>query len=112
MPVDIQTTHPTLPAIWHQAVADMEALRMADFAVRRSVFVPAAGIPWYVTLFGRDTLIVAMESISGFPEVAMGALDHVPTSDECANLAVFLASDESSFETGQNYHITGGGVMY
>jgi len=76
-PVDIQTTHPTLPAIWHQAVADMEALRMADFAVRRSVFVPAAGIPWYVTLFGRDTLIVAMESISGFPEFAMGALDRL-----------------------------------
>jgi glycogen debranching enzyme len=76
-PVDIQTSHPTLPAIWRRAVADMEALRMADFAVRRSVYVPAAGIPWYVTLFGRDTLIVAMESISGFPEFAMGALDRL-----------------------------------
>ncbi len=76
-PVDIQTSHPTLPLIWRRAVADMEALRMSDFAVRRSVFVPAAGIPWYVTLFGRDSLIVAMESISGFPEFAMGALDRL-----------------------------------
>lgn len=76
-PVDITTSHPTLPLIWRQAVADMEALRMSDFAVRRSVFVPAAGIPWYVTLFGRDSLIVAMESISGFPEFAMGALDRL-----------------------------------
>ena len=76
-PVDIETSHPTLPVIWRQAVADMEALRMADFAVRRSVFVPAAGIPWYVTLFGRDSLIVAMESISGFPEFAKGALDRL-----------------------------------
>ncbi|HVH64401.1 MAG TPA: glycogen debranching N-terminal domain-containing protein [Candidatus Acidoferrum sp.] len=76
-PVDIQTTHPVLPVIWRQAVADMEALRMADFAVRRSVFVPAAGIPWYVTLFGRDTLVVAMESISGFPEFAFGAIDRL-----------------------------------
>jgi glycogen debranching enzyme len=76
-PVDIETSHQTLPMIWRQAVADMEALRMADFAVRRSVFVPAAGIPWYVTLFGRDSLIVAMESISGFPEFAFGALDRL-----------------------------------
>ena len=76
-PVDIETSHPNLPSIWRQAVADMEALRMADFAVRRSVFIPAAGIPWYVTLFGRDTLVVAMESISGFPEFAFGALDRL-----------------------------------
>src|SRR5919204_209409 len=76
-PVDIETSHLTLPAIWRQAVNDMEALRMADFAVRRSVFIPAAGIPWYVTLFGRDTLVVAMESISGFPEFAFGAIDRL-----------------------------------
>ena len=69
--------HATLPRIWRQAVADMEALRMADFAVRRSVYIPAAGIPWYVTLFGRDSLVVAMESISGFPEFAFGALDRL-----------------------------------
>jgi len=75
--VDVDASHPTLPIIWRQAVADMEALRMADFAVRRSVFIPAAGIPWYVTLFGRDTLVVAMESISGFPEFAFGALDRL-----------------------------------
>src|SRR3989441_261148 len=76
-PVDVEASHPTLPIIWRQAVADMEALRMADFAVRRSVFIPAAGIPWYVTLFGRDTLVVAMESISGFPEFAFGALERL-----------------------------------
>ena len=76
-PVDIETSHPTLPMIWRQAVTDMEALRMTDFSVRRSVYVPAAGIPWYVTLFGRDTLVVAMESISGFPEFAMGAIERL-----------------------------------
>ena len=76
-PVVIEAVHPTLPAIWRQAVADMEALRIQEFAVGRSVFVPAAGIPWYVTLFGRDSLVVAMESISGFPEFAVGALDRL-----------------------------------
>src|ERR1700674_4559262 len=76
--VDVSAVgHATLPRIWRQAVADMEALRMSDFAVRRGVYIPAAGIPWYVTLFGRDSLVVAMESISGFPEFAFGALDRL-----------------------------------
>src|SRR5437899_8341933 len=85
--VDVMTSHSTLPRIWRQAVADMEALRMSDFAVRRGVYVPAAGIPWYVTLFGRDSLVVAMESISGFPEIDLGVLDRlswVQATDEYA----------------------------
>ncbi|HEY8871083.1 MAG TPA: glycogen debranching N-terminal domain-containing protein [Candidatus Limnocylindrales bacterium] len=86
-PVGIEADHPALPEIWRQAVDDMEALRIQEFAVRRSVFVPAAGIPWYVTLFGRDSLVVAMESISGFPEFALGALDR---------LAAFQATDDNA----------------
>ena len=38
------------------------------------MFIPAAGVPWFVTLFGRDSLIVSMQGISGFPEFAAGAL--------------------------------------
>ena len=38
----------------------------------RGVFIPAAGVPWFVTLFGRDSLIVSMQGISGFPEFAAG----------------------------------------
>jgi len=68
-PVMLETSHPILPKIWGQAVDDMEALRMSDFAVKKSVYVPAAGIPWYVTLFGRDSLVVAMESITRLSRV-------------------------------------------
>src|SRR5918992_22634 len=84
-PVELTSRHRTLPAIWRQAVRDMEALRMEQFARSRSVYVPAAGIPWYVTLFGRDSLIVAMESISGYPEFAYGAIER---------LAEFQATDD------------------
>ena len=31
-------------------------------------------MPWFVTLFGRDSLIVSMQVISSFPEFAAGAL--------------------------------------
>ena len=73
-PVELVTSHPTLPAIWRQAVEDTEALRMVDTTVKGGAFVPAAGIPWFVTVFGRDSLVVSMESISAFPEFALGAL--------------------------------------
>jgi glycogen debranching enzyme len=73
-PLEIITGHPTLPAIWRQAVEDTDALRMVDTTVRGGSFVPAAGIPWFVTVFGRDSLVVSMESISAFPEFALGAL--------------------------------------
>ena len=73
-PVELVTSHPTLPAIWRQAVEDTEALRMVETTARGGTFVPAAGIPWFVTLFGRDSLVVSMESISAFPEFALGAL--------------------------------------
>ncbi len=53
---------------------DLEALRLEDPAFERGVFIPAAGVPWFVTLFGRDSLIVSMQGISGFPEFASGAL--------------------------------------
>src|ERR1700693_4092957 len=55
-PVELVTSHPTLPAIWQQAVEDTEALRMVDTTVRGGVFVPAAGIPWLLTVLGRDSL--------------------------------------------------------
>ncbi|TME83742.1 MAG: amylo-alpha-1,6-glucosidase, partial [Chloroflexi bacterium] len=86
-PVELVTSHPTLPAIWRQAVEDTEALRMVDTTVRGGAFVPAAGIPWFVTLFGRDSLVVSMESISAFPEFALGArrtLAQVQATDDDA----------------------------
>ena len=39
------------------------------------VFVPAAGLPWFVALFGRDSLIVSLQKIMIYPEFARGALE-------------------------------------
>ena len=72
--VGIHTPNRTVEAAWVQAVHDMEALRLEDDAAGRGVFIPAAGIPWFATLFGRDSLVVSMQSISGYPEFASGAL--------------------------------------
>lgn len=72
--VRIETGNQTVARAWDQAVQDMEALRLEDPTVERGVYIPAAGVPWFVTLFGRDALIVSMQGISGYPEFAAGAL--------------------------------------
>jgi glycogen debranching enzyme len=72
--VRIETPNVTVRRAWDRAILDMEALRLEDPAFERGVFIPAAGVPWFVTLFGRDSLVVSMQSISGFPELASGAL--------------------------------------
>jgi glycogen debranching enzyme len=38
------------------------------------VFLPAAGLPWFVAPFGRDSLIVSLQNIFVYPEFATGAL--------------------------------------
>jgi glycogen debranching enzyme len=72
--VRVETSNEVVRRAWDQAVLDMEALRLEDPMFERGVFIPAAGVPWFVTLFGRDALIVSMMSISGYPELADGAL--------------------------------------
>ena len=72
--VSVQTPDQVVDRAWDQAVRDLEALRLEDPSFERGVFIPAAGVPWFVTLFGRDSLIVSMQGISGFPEFAAGAL--------------------------------------
>ena len=72
--VTLQTPNDTVRRAWQRAVGDMEALRLEDPTFERGVYIPAAGVPWYVTLFGRDTLVVSMQAISGYPEFASGAL--------------------------------------
>jgi glycogen debranching enzyme len=72
--VRIETPNRTVHRAWEQAVRDMEALRLEDPTFERGVYIPAAGVPWFVTLFGRDTLVVSMQAISGYPEFASGAL--------------------------------------
>ena len=72
--VGIHTSNADLASAWRQAVHDMESLRLEEEMPGRSAIIPAAGIPWFATLFGRDSLIVSMQSISGYPEFAKGAL--------------------------------------
>ena len=39
------------------------------------MFLPAAGLPWYVAPFGRDSLIVSLQNLLIYPDFARGSLD-------------------------------------
>jgi glycogen debranching enzyme len=61
--------------LYNQAIEDMSALRLPIDGTDHMVFVPAAGLPWFMAPFGRDSLIVSLQNILVYPEFARGALD-------------------------------------
>jgi glycogen debranching enzyme len=62
-----------LDATFAQSVADLASLRM-DEDRRVPGQLPAAGMPWFMTVFGRDTLITCLQTLLFGPELAHNAL--------------------------------------
>ena len=61
--------------LYHQALEDMAALRLPIVHVDHMALLPAAGLPWFVAPFGRDSLIVSLQNILIHPDFARGTLD-------------------------------------
>jgi glycogen debranching enzyme len=57
-----------------QSVEDMGSLRLYDEGFALDVWLPAAGVPWFVALFGRDSLIVSLQNMMVHAPFALGAL--------------------------------------
>jgi glycogen debranching enzyme len=71
----IRTSNEEFYRCFTQGVSDMAALRLPINGTDHMVFIPAAGLPWFVALFGRDSLIVSLQTMLVYPEFARGALD-------------------------------------
>ncbi len=71
----ISTSNEAFHDFYQQAIEDMAALRLPVEGTDHMVFVPAAGLPWFVALFGRDSLIVSLQNMLVYPEFARGAID-------------------------------------
>ena len=70
----IATSNEEYYRFFHQAIADMAALRLPIGDGDHREFMPAAGLPWFMAPFGRDSLIVSLQNITVYPEFARGAL--------------------------------------
>jgi glycogen debranching enzyme len=71
----IRTTNEEFYRLYRQALEDMAALRLPIAGTDHMVFLPAAGLPWFVAPFGRDSLIVSLQNVLIYPEFARGALE-------------------------------------
>lgn len=69
----LRSTWADLQQTWERSVADIAALRMRVPGHEQGL-LPAAGAPWFMTVFGRDTLIVCLQSMLFGPDLSRGAL--------------------------------------
>src|SRR5262249_60495022 len=71
----ITTTNEEFYRLFRQALEDMAALRLPIKGTDHMVFMPAAGLPWFVAPFGRDSLFVSLQNMLIYPEFARGSLE-------------------------------------
>ncbi len=69
----LSTTWDELRHSFDQSVEDLAALRLRHGD--GSGLLPAAGMPWFMTVFGRDTIITSLQTMLLGPELAVSALD-------------------------------------
>ena len=69
----ITTANEDIYRLFKQSLEDMAGLRLPHSGAENE-FIPAAGVPWFVTVFGRDSLIVSLQNTIVYPDFARGAL--------------------------------------
>jgi glycogen debranching enzyme len=70
--------------LYRRSVDDIGALRICCAGLPPGEWLPAAGVPWFMTLFGRDSLITSLQAMPISTGLARGAL---------AKLAEFQTSE-------------------
>jgi glycogen debranching enzyme len=71
-PADIR-----LQFAYERAIEDLAALRLHEQGGSSEHWMPAAGLPWFMALFGRDSLIASMQAMIAEPSVANGTLERL-----------------------------------
>lgn len=69
----VKTNHPALGLVIQQSLHDLDSLRIESPDDPARVFF-AAGAPWFMTLFGRDSLLAAWMALPLDPRIAVGTL--------------------------------------
>jgi glycogen debranching enzyme len=62
-----------LERVYRQSLADLAALRFYPRILEGEI-LPAAGLPWFMTAFGRDSLITSYQALPFVPQLARGTL--------------------------------------
>jgi glycogen debranching enzyme len=73
----ITTPNEEFYRLYRQSVEDMAALRLPRDEEHPQDLLTAAGVPWFVSIFGRDSLIASLQNIIVFPDFARGTLQRL-----------------------------------
>jgi glycogen debranching enzyme len=85
----ISTWEP-LKRIYQRSLVDLAALRFRSGITQGAL--PAAGLPWFMAVFGRDSLITSFQALPYAPELAATTL---------RTLALFQARQENPFRDAE-----------
>src|SRR5215218_3174749 len=70
---ELETDSDDLQHVYGQSLVDLAALRFYSL-IFPGESLPAAGLPWFMTIFGRDSLITSYQSLPFTPDLARTAL--------------------------------------
>jgi len=70
----LQTAHDVLMHTYRRSLIDLAALRFRPSA-SVSWSLPAAGLPWFMALFGRDSIITSYQALPFQPRLALTTLE-------------------------------------
>jgi glycogen debranching enzyme len=63
-----------LKATYRRSLIDLAALRFTPPVVGGGGSLPAAGLPWFMTMFGRDSIFTSLQALPFAPELAATTL--------------------------------------
>ncbi|MBD2169621.1 amylo-alpha-1,6-glucosidase [Calothrix membranacea FACHB-236] len=71
---ELHSSNAEIRAFYQQALVDMAALRIQVKDNGHQFWMPAAGIPWFMAVFGRDSIIASLQTMTVYHEFARGTL--------------------------------------
>ncbi|HEX5015128.1 MAG TPA: glycogen debranching N-terminal domain-containing protein [Candidatus Limnocylindrales bacterium] len=69
----VQSDWAPLSAIYRRSLVDLAALRFSP-PVAGGKSLPAAGLPWFMTMFGRDSIFTSLQALPFTPDLAEATL--------------------------------------
>lgn len=68
---ELKTDNPDLHQAYYRAIADLRALRLEQ---QKGYYTLAAGLPWFMAVFGRDSILSAIQTKLLGPQFMVGTL--------------------------------------
>ncbi|MEH2278980.1 MAG: glycogen debranching N-terminal domain-containing protein [Nostoc sp.] len=70
----LRSSNADIQGFYQQAIIDIGALRIEVDDNGHKFWMPAAGIPWFMAVFGRDSIITSLQTMAVYHDFARGTL--------------------------------------